>query len=198
MPAHNRATASRPRRPAVTERRAGRREQYLDAITDAIRIYGSEQTMDQLAAAAGVSKPLLYTHFGDRVGLAAALAERAAGLAPDSRPASSGPATDVVALCDRFVGFAETDPHLFRWLLRVSHDRHDVLDALLGTSAWRDLVAATGLARPDPHAVDVLTAGITGFVLAATERWSTWPGMTRDALVHYLSTFIELALHPPR
>jgi AcrR family transcriptional regulator len=213
MPAREPAAChadSRPRRPAVAERRARRREQYLDAIVDAIRTYGPDLTMDQLAAAAGVSKPLLYTHFGDRVGLATALAERMADTSQAepraAQPASPAPAAAmgapptpsaaVLSSCEQFVRFADVDPHLFRWLLRVSHDGPAVLDCLLATGTWRDLVADTGLAGHDPHAVDVLTAAITGFLLAATNQWLTRPTMPRDALLHYLSTFINHALHP--
>jgi AcrR family transcriptional regulator len=32
--------------------------------------------MDELAAEAGVTKPILYTHFGDKSGLATAIADR--------------------------------------------------------------------------------------------------------------------------
>ena len=59
-------------------RRTGeeRREELLDAAERAIRRAGPQASMDQLAGEAGITKPILYSHFGDRAGLAEALAER--------------------------------------------------------------------------------------------------------------------------
>ncbi len=57
-------------------RRAERRTQLLDAAVDAIRDIGPGVTMEQLAKAGGVTKPILYRHFGDREGLIGAIAER--------------------------------------------------------------------------------------------------------------------------
>ena len=34
--------------------------------------------MDEIAAEAGITKPILYSHFGDKAGLVQALAERVA------------------------------------------------------------------------------------------------------------------------
>ena len=47
-------------------RRRERRTQLLAAAVDAIRTIGSGATMEQLAKAGGVTKPILYRHFGDR------------------------------------------------------------------------------------------------------------------------------------
>src|SRR5688572_6960411 len=56
--------------------RADRRESLLDAAISGIRTHGPAASMDQLAAAAGITKPILYRHFGDRAGLVAAIAKR--------------------------------------------------------------------------------------------------------------------------
>src|SRR3954468_5476638 len=58
------------------ERRATRRAQLLDAAVRAIRRDGPRVSMDAIAAEAGVTKPIVYRHFGDRVGLASALADQ--------------------------------------------------------------------------------------------------------------------------
>ena len=50
--------------------------ELLDAAVGAVREIGPGATMEQLAAAGGVTKPILYRHFGDRDGLIAAIAER--------------------------------------------------------------------------------------------------------------------------
>src|SRR5688572_28110997 len=57
-------------------RRATRRAELMEAAVRAIRRDGPLVSMDAIAAEAGVTKPIVYRHFGDRVGLASALAEQ--------------------------------------------------------------------------------------------------------------------------
>lgn len=52
------------------------REQLLAAALRLIRANGPDVTMDDIAAAAGVSKPIVYRDIGDKDALVAALAER--------------------------------------------------------------------------------------------------------------------------
>jgi AcrR family transcriptional regulator len=54
----------------------GRREQLLEAADRVVRRDGSAATMNLIAAEAGITKPILYRHFGDKGGLYRALAER--------------------------------------------------------------------------------------------------------------------------
>jgi AcrR family transcriptional regulator len=56
------------------------RERLLQAARRAIRRDGPKVSMDDLAAEAGVTKPILYKHFEDRRGLACALRDWALGL----------------------------------------------------------------------------------------------------------------------
>ena len=58
------------------DRREARRTQLLDDAIEAIRELGPGATMEQLARRGGVTKPILYRHFGDRDGLIGAIAER--------------------------------------------------------------------------------------------------------------------------
>ena len=59
--------------------RPDRRPVLLEAAATAIRRHGPGASMTQIAAQAGVTKPILYRHFRDRDGLVHALAERFAG-----------------------------------------------------------------------------------------------------------------------
>jgi AcrR family transcriptional regulator len=52
------------------------REELLAAALRVIRAEGPDVTMDDIAAAAGVSKPIVYRNIGDKDALVAALAER--------------------------------------------------------------------------------------------------------------------------
>jgi AcrR family transcriptional regulator len=52
------------------------REQLLDSAEQAIRRHGPAVSLERIAAAAGVTKPVLFAHVGDRRALVHALAER--------------------------------------------------------------------------------------------------------------------------
>lgn len=57
--------------------RGERRDQLLDTAQQVFTAHGYAPTsMDDLAAAAGVTKPVLYDHFGSKDGLLAAVVER--------------------------------------------------------------------------------------------------------------------------
>src|SRR5436853_6569415 len=115
-----------PRRPrhddsARAAKRAARRSELLDAASAAIRRDGAGVSMEALAAEAGVTKPILYKHFGDRDGLVAALAERFGGdlvaeleanLARDLPPEQLLRST-----VDAYLAFIERDPHVYRFLV---------------------------------------------------------------------------------
>src|SRR3569833_4328 len=62
------------------ERRTGRdprrRRGLLDAADRIIRREGPDVSMASIAAEAGITKPILYRHFGDKSGLYQALADR--------------------------------------------------------------------------------------------------------------------------
>lgn len=73
-----------PKRAITTPRRRGRpplasREQLLDAAERAIRRHGPRVSLDRIADRAGVSKPVLFSHVGDRRELVRALSERLLG-----------------------------------------------------------------------------------------------------------------------
>src|SRR5437763_847242 len=64
---------------AADERRDARRAQLLDAAERVVEHRGSDASMAQIAAEAGITKPILYRHFGDKADLYRALAERLTG-----------------------------------------------------------------------------------------------------------------------
>ena len=56
--------------------RRRRREELLDAADRVISRLGPQASMDEIASEAGITKPILYRHFGDKDGLHQALAAR--------------------------------------------------------------------------------------------------------------------------
>ncbi|GAA1990361.1 TetR family transcriptional regulator [Nocardiopsis rhodophaea] len=63
-------------KPAARGRNPERRRAILDAADEVIQRDGPDASMSAIAAEAGISKPILYRHFGDKSGLYRALAER--------------------------------------------------------------------------------------------------------------------------
>src|SRR3954468_19413164 len=98
-----------------TVRRAARRSELLEAAVRAIRRTGPSVSMDVIAAEAGVTKPIVYRHFGDRVGLASALAEQfGAALVAELDEVLSRdlpPEELLRATIEAYVAFVERDPH---------------------------------------------------------------------------------------
>src|SRR5437868_1758568 len=109
----------RPRGPRVDPEK--RRDQLLDACVVAIRKHGSDASMAEMAEHAGVSRPILYDHFGDRAGVASALVERfAAHLVPSIGEVFEPdvPLREAVAKgINIFCSFVEKEPEVFRFLL---------------------------------------------------------------------------------
>ena len=61
-----------------SERRRKRRAQMVQAAMDAVRRHGAGVSVAEIAAAAGITKPVLYRHFTDRADLQRAVGEQPA------------------------------------------------------------------------------------------------------------------------
>ena len=177
-------------------RRAERRVQLLDAAVGAIREIGPGATMEQLAKAGGVTKPILYRHFGDRDGLIQAIAERFSTdlLTSVTRPlVADVDARDLLhSTVDSYVAFIERDPNLYRFMTQHPTARAvgpaamssliDLIARQVAAVADERLRAAgrdTGAAVPWAY-------GIVGLVHQAGDWWVDDQTMSRDALVSYL------------
>src|SRR5947209_7258159 len=96
---------------------ASRRAELLEAARLAVRKHGPGVSMDELAAEAGLTKPILYAAFGDKAGLAAALAEHyLTDLLPRVLAAFDGsrePKEMVRTAISEFIAFVEADPDVY-------------------------------------------------------------------------------------
>jgi len=184
------------RRPTTgPEARAERRTQLLDAAVDAIRLVGPGVTMEQLANAGGVTKPILYRHFGDRDGLIRAIAER---FSDDLLSTVTTPlATDATArellrsTVDSYVGFIDREPNLYRFMVQHPPDRRDIgpMGSLVDLIAQRVALVAEERLRQagrDSGAAVPWAYGIVGLVHQAGDWWVDDQTMSRDTLVSYL------------
>src|SRR5690242_8097971 len=98
-----------------------RRSELLDAADRVVRRDGPRASMNTIAAEAGITKPILYRHFGDKNGLYRALAERhTAGLLEAVRAALALPLERrdrVEAVIDTYLSAIEARPQVYRFLV---------------------------------------------------------------------------------
>jgi AcrR family transcriptional regulator len=188
-------------------RRSGaRRTQLLDAAVDAVRTLGPAATMEQLAAAGGVTKPILYRHFGDRDGLIGAIADRfSAGLIASvsgTLRASSHPRIVLDDTIDAYVRFLEQEPNLYRFLLQQPNARseHSTPIGALVDAIAPQIAAITreGLDRDGRDGTAALpwAYGIVGLVHQSTNWWLRDRTMPRDDFVRHLTDLLWDGLRP--
>lgn len=181
-------------RPSREERRA----QLLASAVEAIRTIGPNASMEQLAAQGGVTKPILYRHFGDREGLGRAIGEHYATVLMDRLAApldSQAPRDLLWRTVDTYLEFLEDEPQLYTFLTSgggVRPDREDdgaIVEAVAREVAVRirDQLRAQGL---DVDAAAPFAHGIVGMVHQAGDWWIRDRPMPRHALTTYLTTLL--------
>ena len=112
-----------------------RRAQLLAAADHAIARHGAGVRMEDIAAEAGVTKPILYRHFGDKGGLYEAIARHAAGRLQQqlevALSAADEPRDKLEATVDAFLAAVEDRPETYRFLLhRAAAERPEVTQAV--------------------------------------------------------------------
>lgn len=157
--------------------------------------------MDELAAEAGITKPILYSHFGDRAGLAAALAERtsneviaAVNGALQSAAASGSPRAVARAGITAFCDFVDRDPNIYRFLVQNTFvDANPMSSRLLTEIASRIaklLGRALRDADADSGAAELWAFGMVGLAFAGAEWWLDRQMMPKHDLVEYLTELV--------
>lgn len=198
MTPHPRGRAPDPGREA---RRAERREEMLDAAIEVIRAEGPGASMEQLAAASGVSKPILYRHFRDRDGLVAAVATRfgsqvvgalTAALASDA----ADPRELLRRTIDAYLAFVEQEPHVYRFLVQHAVPAGAASDTIAGLIPQIGQQVALVLGEQlraidaDSGAAEPWAYGMVGMVHMAGDWWLERRTMPRSRLVEYLTTLL--------
>lgn len=193
----------------VAARRSQRREELIDCAIEAIRRRGPTATMEQLAAVAGVTKPIIYRHFVDRDGLIDAIAERFSralmqALGPPLH-APEDPRTVVDRTVDAYVRFIEADPDLYRFLIQQPNPRGEhrtpigPLIDLIAPQVAAVLRARMAEAGHGEAAILLWAYGIVGLVHQATLWWLRDGTMPRPAFTAHLTDLLWGGLsHPGR
>ncbi|MCO5317304.1 MAG: TetR/AcrR family transcriptional regulator [Microthrixaceae bacterium] len=207
-------TARRGRPRLTDEERAAQRSRILGAAMESIRERGAEVSLDDIAGDVGVSKPLIYSHFGDRLGLADAIAVvvadevTAATVATVERRAAEGADIDfdsaVGAIVGSLVDLVEHDPAIYGFLVRTirSGERGFYDNALVEVIRERGgrLVEFANPGIP-PAARRVLVDGAFGFLLFAIESWKASRRPGRNEAIAMLTAAVvsgfDSAVVPP-
>jgi len=180
---------------------AERREVLLDAAVAAIRAHGPDVSVADLAAAAGVTRPILYDHFGDRAGIAAALVHRyTSELASILTPLFARPVSLRDALhdgIDVFCRFVESEPDLYRFLTTARPGEGGVstgIEIEVGRRVGDALCIALSAAGRDPAIGPIWGYAVLGMVFAAAEGWALTRTVPRRVLVDQLTELITAGL----
>jgi AcrR family transcriptional regulator len=178
------------------DRRAARRDQLLDDAMAAIRETGAGATMEQLARRGGVTKPILYRHFGDREGLIAAIAERfAAGLLTSVEGALENPLEPrelLRSVIDAYLVVIEGDPAVYQFVLQqtLGAGGNLSISPLIDRIARRVAVVLGEQLRLmglDSGAAVPWAFGIVGMVHQAGDWWLDARTLRRAQLTDYLT-----------
>jgi AcrR family transcriptional regulator len=182
------ATRRRDRRDSRwDEHRRARREQLVEATINAVGRHGAGVGMEEIAAAAGTSKTVVYRHFADRSELYVAVCARVAEqLVRKLRAAIGGsehPRQMVSAAVETYLAFIEADPELYRFV--VGHTLGDrpvgsvpegtdpisSLSDLIGDEVGALVAAALTRGGQDTVAAVPWGHGVIGLVRAAADWW---------------------------
>ncbi len=149
--------------------------------------------MEQIASECGITKPIIYRHFGDRDGLLLEIAMRfVEQLATDLLPmtADDRSAREVlVATMDAYLALIERDTNLYRFLSdNAGTDKRDILTRLIAEEVALVLERRLRAAGLDVDAGRPWAYGLVGMVHFAGDWWSEQKPVSRADLVERLIT----------
>ena len=182
--------------------REARRRELVEAAVEAIRTHGPGVGMEEIAAQAGVSKPILYRHFTDRADLWGAvgqlvtdelLAATSSALVVDRPPREM-----IAAVVDTYLALIENDTEIYRFVVHgsfagrgISSDLVHAHMALVASEVARVLGDRLRAAGGDTRGAEPWAHGIVGMVQAAADWWIDRRSMSRAALVDHLTAMIS-------
>jgi AcrR family transcriptional regulator len=179
--------------------KAARRDELLDAAVAAIRRDGPGTSMEAMAAAAGVTKPILYRHFGDRDGLVTALADRYSGDLVVRIGETLGEGTEISpralvrGAIETYVSFIEADTALYRFMVLQAPKSGLEVSTLIDRIARR---VAPALANNLPDlpggklTTQIWAYGIVGTVHQAGDWWVASRPVDHERLVDDLTRLV--------
>jgi AcrR family transcriptional regulator len=176
--------------------------ELLDAADQVIRRDGPNASMEVIAAEAGITKPILYRHFGDKGGLYTALAERYANALmseiKDSLERGADPKRRLALTIDTYFAFLESEPQIYRFLVhRAQSERrevHDAIGAFVREVAQEVAAVTRRELKVDGESgedfAEALAFAVVGAVQMAGDWWLEHDRIPREQLVDQLVTLV--------
>ena len=188
--------------PATARRAARTRAELLDAAERAVLREGPAASMNAIAAEAGITKPILYRHFGDKAGLYVALADRhIETLLAMLRTALGQPLPRrerTHAAIDAWLRLVEGSPGLYRFLVHRGQaeepevrTRVALFQRRLGDALAAGIAAELGPQGAGPDRAKAWAHGIVGMVQAASDWWLDEQPFARADLARHLTDLID-------
>jgi AcrR family transcriptional regulator len=194
-----------PGRPSRTDsERTLQRHRLLEDAMTTIRQQGPSVSVDDIAAQAGVSKPVIYAEFGDKAGIAEAIAlERAeqversliAGLAANQ---ALDTAIAIRMAVNALIGLVHDEPEIYGFIVRsMRAGDHGLLDNALVRTLHARVGILTSLLAPnaDQAMISTITYGMFGFIFAAVESWQITQAPSQEALVDTIVILVQRGFH---
>lgn len=181
-----------------------RRRNILDAADRVIQRDGPHASMVVIAAEAGISKPILYRHFGDKGGLYRALARRHVDPLIERIRAELHQHTELEvrarATVGAYLSMISQNLNLYRFLMdratsEDSRTRSDLgmMVRRLGEELADQLLNERGItSRPRAQ---ITAHAVVGMVQAAGEWWLEHPEVGEQEIIDDLTAAVVGALH---
>lgn len=161
----------------------------MESTLRAIRRHGATVSLDEIAAEAGTSKPVIYRHFGDRPGLYRAVVEKTAQFILDDlhalvdRERPDDLSALVRDLANGYLQLVQRDPEIYRFVMSRPLVDGDLTDDPVTGLTMRIGEQIADLLRGGGYGAaraDTWGHALVGCVRAATDQWIR-AGMPRSA-----------------
>ncbi len=180
---------------STESRRERRRVELLDAADRVIRRDGAAASMEGMATEAGITKPILYRHFGDKGGVYAAIAQRYVEqlmvTIEQALHASDDPREKFWGTLDAYLALIEAEPQAYAFLIGEATQpeaRTAITDFTHELARRLALVLGEELARfgiTDAH-TEATAHALIGMGRQAGEWWLRDRSMSRSELADQL------------
>ncbi|MBV7247424.1 MULTISPECIES: TetR family transcriptional regulator [Streptomyces] len=187
-----------------------RRRELLEAADRVVLRDGPQASMNAIAAEAGITKPILYRHFGDKGGLYRALAKRHTdALLSALRAALDAPADRrkrVESTLDTYLAAIEARPQVYRFLMHPADGGADAAPSpeqgfdvgrhsapllrRLGEELGQVIVERVDLGPDSEQMARIWGHGIVGMMHAAGDWWLADRPCSRERLVSSLADLL--------
>ncbi|ARZ71433.1 TetR/AcrR family transcriptional regulator [Streptomyces sp. HU2014] len=183
-----------------------RRKELLEAADRVVLREGPGASMNAIAAEAGITKPILYRHFGDKGGLYRALAERHTdALLVGLRAALDAPADRrerVETTLDSYLAAIEARPQVYRFLMHPADESHPTEQGFdvgrhsapllrrMGEELAQVIAERVDLGPGSDELARAWGHGIVGMMHAAGDWWLRERPFPRAHLVRHLADLL--------